>query len=112
MIYINENSGSINIPRHTFTEVVDGYNLILTSNMSDEVVLVENGDNISTNSMYYRFVIDNLNRMNVGEYTYKLTGVLDGDEVVLEKGLITYGKYKRMVIVNNAFNTNKIQYNG
>lgn len=108
MVYINENSGSITIPRHTFTCSGNGYNLILTSNLCNEVLLVRNGNNISTNSLYYKFELYNLTDLNVGEYTYKLIC----DDVVLEWGLLTFGNYQRTVIVNNTFNTNKIQYNG
>lgn len=106
MVYIHENSGSITIPRHTFTNS-EGYDLILTSNLSNEVLLVENGNNISTNDLYYKFALNTLD-LNIGEYTYKLIS----DDVVLETGLLTYGNYERLVIVNNTFNTNKIQYNG
>ena len=108
MVYINENSGSITIPRHTFTDSGNGYDLILTSNLSNEVVLVNKGNNISTNSLYYKFALNSLTALNVGEYTYKLVS----DDVVLEIGLLTFGNYQRTVIVNNTFNTNKIQYNG
>lgn len=107
MVYINENSGSITIPRHLF-EGGGMFDVILTSNLSDEVVLVSNGTNISTNPLYYKFAIDSLEGLNVGEYTYRVLG----NHVELERGLLTFGNYKREVIVNNTFNTNKIQYNG
>ena len=109
MVYINETSGSITIPRHTFTSG-NGYDLVLTSNLSNEVVLVEKGNNISTNSLYYKFGVDSqkISLLNEGEYTYKLYS----DDVVLEFGLLTFGNYQREVLVNNTFNLNKIQYNG
>jgi len=108
MIYINENSGTINIPRHTF--ITDGdYTLVVSSNVSTDVILVENGSNISTNTLYYKFPIDNLELLNVGEYTYTL---YDGSNHILEQGLLMFGNFNRTVIVNNTFNKEKIQYNG
>ena len=107
MVYINENSGTISIPRHTFYS--DGeYTLILTSNISNEVILVEDGNNISTNTLYYKFALGNLDTLNVGEYTYKL---FDSDGMI-ETGLLMFGNFNRVVTVNNTFNKEKIQYNG
>ena len=96
MVYINDASGTITIPKHTDT--TGTYTMILTSNLSDDVVLVENGGDISTNSLYYKFALNNLSGLNVGEYTYKL---LDGSEIVVEEGLLMFGTFKRQVIVNN-----------
>lgn len=108
MVYINENSGTVSIPRHTFIPS-DSYTLLLSSNLSDDVILVEDGGNISTNSLYYKFALDNLNQLNVGEYKYKLFDVLNN---VIEEGLLMFGNFDRKVIVNNTFNKEKIQYNG
>lgn len=107
MVYINDASGTITIPKHTDT--TGTYTMILTSNLSDDVVLVENGGDISTNSLYYKFALDNLSGLNVGEYTYTL---YDDSERVVEVGLLTFGTFTRRVIVNNTFNNEKIQYNG
>ena len=107
MIYINENSGTINIPKHTSNNYSE-FTLKLYSNISDEVILVEDGANISTNSLYYKLTLDSLDGLNIGEYTYKLIS----DDVVLETGLLVFGNYERQVIVNNTFNNEKIQYNG
>ena len=109
MVYINDTSGTITIPKH-FDVVSDiGYTLVLTSNLSDAVVLVKNGGNISTNSLYYKFALGSLSNLNVGEYTYTL---YDDSERVVEVGLLTFGTFKRQVIVNNTFDRKKIQYNG
>lgn len=108
MVYINENSGTISIPRHTYNSIPSGYTLMVMSNVSDTVTLVENEDNISTNTLYYKFPLSNLNLLNVGEYTYKLYG----DTRILEEGLLMFGNFNRTVIVNNTFNKEKIQYNG
>lgn len=107
MVYINDTSGTITIPKHT--ETTGTYNLILTSNLSDEVVLVENGGDISTNSLYYKFTLGNLSNLNVGEYTYTLYDALGN---AVEQGLLTFGTFKRQIIVNNTFDKEKIQYNG
>lgn len=108
MVYINENSGTINIPRHTFTTTDNSYTLLVSSNLSDDVILVENGGNISTNNLYHKFTLDNLESLNVGEYTYKVYN----DSELIETGLLMFGKFDRQVIVNNTFNKQKIQYNG
>jgi len=107
MVYINSNSGTITIPKHT--ESVGNYKLLLTSNLSNDVVLVENGGNISTNSLYYKFALGSLTNLNVGEYTYTL---YDSTKNAVEVGLLTFGDFERQVIVNNTFNKEKIQYNG
>ena len=112
MVYINDTSGTITIPRHTFN-IHGNYTLILTSNMANDVVLVDNQSNISTNTLYYKFALDNLTGLNVGEYNYTLNGVDDEDEeCILETGLLTFGNYTREVPVNNTFEKQKIQYNG
>lgn len=108
MVYINENSGTITIPKHINVDG-SGFTMILTSNMANDVTVVENGGNISTNGMYYKFALDNLNQLNVGEYTYKLYN--DSDSVI-EEGLLMFGKFDRQPIVNNTFRKTKIQYNG
>lgn len=107
MVYINSTSGSITLPRHTFRNS-DYYTLLVQSNMSNKFTLVDEGQNISTNLLYYKFVLNDVS-LNTGEYTYKL---YDSDDVVIETGLITYGDYIREVTVNNTFNKEKIQYNG
>ena len=107
MIYINETSGTISIPRHN--TIGDGvYTLCLSSHLSNDVVLVENGGNISTNNLYYKFTLGDLSNLNVGEYTYNLW---NGSEII-ETGLLVFGNFDRTVIVNNTFNKQKIQYNG
>lgn len=107
MIYLNDLSATVSVPRHT-QDVSSAYTLVLTSNLSDSVALINSGSNVSTNSLYYKFPIDENVKLNVGEYTYTL---YDDSENVLEQGLLTYGAYSRQVIVNNTTNE-KIQYNG
>lgn len=108
MIYINENSSAISIPRHSLN-TEGGYTLVVKSNVSNNVILVEDGGNISTNDFFYQFPLNNLSNLNVGEYTYLL---YDVNSEVIETGLLMYGKYERTVVVNNTFNKEKIQYNG
>lgn len=109
MVYINDTSGTITLPKHTEVVSESGYTLILTSNLSNDVVLVENGGDISTNGLYYKFALNSLYGLNVGEYTYTL---YDDSENAVEVGLLTFGTFERQVIVNNTFNKEKIQYNG
>lgn len=108
MIYINEQSGTINIPRHSFGDE-DSYTLVVTSNLSDDVTLVEDGGDISTNPLYYKFAIYNLSNLNVGEYTYTL---YDKSSEILETGLLQFGNFERVIIENTFSNKEKIQYNG
>lgn len=107
MVYINDTSGTITIPKHI--ESSGKYTLVLTSNLSNDVTIVEDGSDISTNPLYYKFALDNLEYLNVGEYTYTL---YDADDYILETGLLTYGEFKREVIVNNTTVIEKKQYNG
>lgn len=108
MVYINENSGTISLPRHSLN-TLGGYKLVVSSNLSNDVILVENGSNISTNAFYYKFTIGNLTNLNVGEYTYTL---YDKSSKIIETGLLIFGNYERKAVVNNTFNKEKIQYNG
>ena len=108
MVYINKQSGTISIPRHTH-DFHGKYKMKLSSNMSDEVWLVDSGSNISTNLLYYKFELGDLDALNVGEYAYQLTDL--AESLILEEGLLTFGEYKREVVENNS-TRNKIQYNG
>lgn len=111
MVYINQTSGTISIPKHTANYSPNGqYNLVVTSNMSNSVTLVNAGTDISTNTLYYKFELSNLESLNVGEYTYKLYELLS--EETIETGLLTFGDYVRNDVVNNTFDNDKIQYNG
>ena len=107
MVYINDTSGTINIPKHTYVDA-STFTLKL-SNISGTIILVADGSDISTNTLYYKFALGNLNNLNVGEYTYTL---YDDSEDMIETGLLTYGNYTREVIVNNTFNNERKQYNG
>lgn len=108
MVYINENSGTVTIPRHT-QYTYGGYTLSISSNVSDTIDLVTDGNNISTNPLYYRFVLGSLDNISVGDYHYKL---YDAENNLIESGLLSFGSYNREVTVNNTFNNQKIQYNG
>lgn len=108
MIYITELSGSVNVPRHC-NGVASAYTMELTSNLTDDITIVENGEDISTNPLYYKFELGDLSSLTVGEYTYTL---YDEYGMVLEKGLLTFGEFQRTAVVNNTFNKQKVQYNG
>ena len=108
MVYINDNSGTVTIPKHTLP-FGDSFTLVLSSNMTNDVTIVNDGGDISTNGLYYKFTLSNLNQLNVGEYTYKL---YDESNSVIEEGLLMFGNFDRSPIVNNTFRKTKIQYNG
>lgn len=110
MVYINDNSGTISVPRHTFNRNFDNYVLKIYSNLSNDILLVED-NNISTNPLYYKFVLQPDLNISTGEYSYRLYGNNSDLEILLEQGLLTYGEYNRLVTVNN-YNSNKIQYEG
>ena len=111
MIYLSKQKTYINVPRHSF--MVDGeYTLTISSPVSDDVTIVENGGNISTKPLYYKFNLDSQQLLDIpdGEYTYKLIGKYN---TVLEVGLIMIGTYDSEDVVNNTFNLeSKIQYHG
>lgn len=109
MIYISQFSGSVSVPRHS-NAVATGYTLELSSNLVGDITIVEDGENVSTNPLYYKFeLFGDLNRIPTGEYKYTL---YDDYAKVLETGLLTFGEYRREVVVNNTFNKQKVQYNG
>ena len=111
MIYINEYSGAVSVSRHNSKDVSAYFRMVLTSNMCNDIILVNDGNDISTNPLYYKFPLNDLSNLYVGEYTYKLYGS-DNPETVLETGLLVFGNYERKVVVNNSFEKEKIQYNG
>lgn len=108
MIYINDLSSVISIPRHTDI-TAQYFTLILTSHLSNEYVIVENEVNISANPLYYKFPIST-DKLNVGEYEYKL---ISASSEIIECGLLVYGEFNDIdKVVNNTFSNDKIQYNG
>lgn len=109
MIYINDTSGTISIPRHNKIHSLR-FTLVVTSNLSNDIKLVEHGGDISTNPLYYKLSLGSLDSLNVGEYTYKLYG--DFSEEVLETGLLQYGSFERAIIENTFSDKEKKQYNG
>lgn len=108
MIYISDLTQEVSIPRHT-TSSAESYRLVLTSNMTDSFTIVEEGEDVSTNPLFYKFELSDLSSLTVGEYTYTLYNDFGA---VLERGLLVYGDYEREVVVNNTFSKEKIQYNG
>lgn len=109
MVYINQCSGTITIPKHTKTTGLDLYKMVISSHLTDDITLFDNGYNISTNGLYYKFPLGDLNNLNVGEYTYKL---YDNENHVLETGLLTFGNFKVKITHKGEYLENKIQYNG
>lgn len=108
MIYITGLSGSVSVPRHNNSRS-SGYTLALSSNLAGEYTIVEDGEDVSTNPLYYKFQLGDLTSIPTGEYKYTL---YDDYAKVLETGLLTFGEYRREVVVNNTFNKQKVQYNG
>ena len=90
MIYINESSTSIQIPRHHLGVGFESGISVKISSGKESYILTEPIDVTITLENYYILPINNL-PVNVGEYTYE---VFRGDEVV-ETGLLTYGDYKK-----------------
>lgn len=108
MIYISELSGHIDIPRHGNTSST-GFTVELSSNLTGDITIVEDGENVSASPLFYRLALGDLSSLETGEYKYTLYGDY---AQVLETGLLTFGDYRRTPVVNNTFNKQKIQYNG
>lgn len=107
MIYINELSSVISIPKHSVT-YSDRFTVVLSSHLTNEFIIVNDEENISTNFLYYKFPITQL-EIPVGEYTYK---VISPSSEVVETGLLVYGNYQRGDVVSNTFSKQIIQYEG
>lgn len=90
MIYINDSSTSIQIPRHNIGVGFEANVSVIISSGKESIILTEPIDVRITLENYYILPINNL-PVNVGEYTYE---VFRGEEVV-ETGLLTYGDYKK-----------------
>lgn len=113
MIYLSKRKPVVNVPKHTF--VAEGnYKLVISSPVTNDVTIVEDGGNISTHRLYYKFSLDSLQIQSLsdGEYTYRL---YDKYDTVIETGLLVLGDYDGDDddVVNDTFNIEtKIQYNG
>lgn len=89
MVYINENSEYIVIPRHTKGTEKRAMSVFVTSPLSNRTEIVDGCNNTSDSPFYWKFTIDQYPPF-VGEYTYE---ILANSEVI-ERGLLTYGDYK------------------
>ena len=107
MIYINDFSGTITIPKTYSDEHSETYNVVVTSKLGNEIYFVPDGANISTNPLYYKFGVSPA-KLEYGEYTYKLIGY---PNVILEEGILVHSALKSGVINYNT-EKEKIQYNG
>lgn len=100
MIWINDESETIQIPRHTGI-AGDSYSLTLLNETTRQSFEFPNLSNISTDALLYEFefVVDE--NMDEGQYSYMLYAhtVIDdqGTEVssMIESGLLIYGDYER-----------------
>lgn len=104
MIYINESSTSIQIPRHNLGVGFESGISVKISSGKESYILTEPIDVTITLENYYILPINN-KPVNVGEYTYE---VLKGDEVV-ETGLLTYGDYKKTEVKSIEKSEDNIQ---
>lgn len=106
MIYINENTDKIIIPRRS-TFVGSTYTLVLSSHLTNDFVLVDNDVNYSSNSLFYEFHLTEPINLYVGEYEYVLYST---NSEVVERGLLVYGNYDKCDVVVNETKKEKIQY--
>lgn len=105
MIYINEQSTYIAIPKHLSGKIP--YELTVKSPTLN-MVLATDVEDISEEPSYYIFTIDpSQTSLTVGEYEYSLR-TEEGEEI--EVGLLTYGDYKRSDIVQTDMPTQTIQF--
>ena len=107
MVYIDSETNTITIPRHSENESTT-FSLELTNNIGGGVTTYS-GLTPSEETTAYMYVIPfHLEDVPTGEYTYKLIG--NGGDVA-EFGLLNYGNY---VAPTTEYNntTERIQYNG
>ena len=113
MIYISKRKPVVNVPKHIFN-TEGNYKLVISSPVTNDVIIVEDSGDISTHRLYYKFDLDSeqINSLSDGEFTYRL---YDKYENIIETGLLAIGDYyvEDDDVVNNTFNIeSKIQYNG
>lgn len=104
MIYIKSDTNSVQIPRHSNTNLTE-CRLEVINNLTQQSYDIDIND-VLEYTFTYQLEIDPIELMD-GEYTYKLFN----DEVLVEKGLLVYGDYKREIQSYQKENK-KIQYKG
>lgn len=104
MIFLNEQSQTIKIPRHERTSG-GYYALNVTRNLTGEVREFDALDNTSETALFYEFAVDNW-LSAYGEYTYELS---EDTGKVLEIGIIRYGDFTGEISeYNGNEETNKV----
>lgn len=103
MVYLNEASDKITLPR--YFEVNGEYTLILTNNLDKKVYTFDDLKDVSDLDYYYMFEIS-VSDMPTGEYNMTLKC---GEFVVLE-GMVTIGTYQRQNTEYTHKNNTFIQY--
>lgn len=111
MVYINKETEEVKIPRH-YKKDFDAYSIILKSPLNNETILSACNPNLSTNNFFYKFTIDSLEGLNVGEYTYEVYGVKDEANTLVETGLMVYGDYVPKDVKSVSYERETIQYTG
>lgn len=117
MIWINNNSDSIQIPKHTETNG-ETYNLKLINDTTKKEYVFDHLYDRSDSALLYEFEFTPPALMDEGQYSYYLNGVIStesGDvENLTESGLLIFGNYQRQTDVSEFTpETNTIiQFNG
>lgn len=116
MIWINNSTEIIEIPRHSDAEDTR-YEIKLINVITKKEYTIEVGMSISDSALLYKFHVDNLPSMDEGEYEYYLSVfvTIEGliEKRLIESGLLIYGDYVRSTVPEFQPESNTIvQFNG
>ena len=111
MVFINNSSTSIQIPKHN--ESIEGSLVLkITNNITGMEYEWEDLVDVSESPILYEFAFLPYNTMDEGEYSYGLFVVVNENESLIESGLLVYGDYVRETSQYES-DTNKIvQFDG
>lgn len=111
MIWINNSTTIIKIPRHSSLSGI-GCKIKLINNITKKEYILDTHYTDSDSIFMYEFQVD-LPDMDDGEYIYELYDEEDGSLTVIESGLLIYGDYQRGEVSEFQPESNTIvQYNG
>ena len=116
MIWINNSTELIEIPRHSDAEG-SRYEIKLINVITKKEYAVEVGTSVSDSALLYKFPTTDFPSMDEGEYEYFLSVYVTVEGLVekrlIESGLLIYGDYQRDNVPEYQPESNTIvQFNG
>lgn len=88
MIYINENTNVVQIPKVALPALA---NLRFTHQLTGRTIVLENPEDLAPNNAYYAIdLTDHISEFLTGQYDYVITG--PNDEI-LASGIAQFGEY-------------------